>query len=270
MTTGGGLEASAFLIILPRTMIVMSNMLPSGHHYRFESITINPMYFAQVLEYEENCPSDPVEKYYFDYCVLKMDDPNVDDLLLPDLEYAVFLKKAVSIGRDASFNATIVCPVCGARYSHRITVPTDIKYTPIDPTFTRGFQIMLGGQPHAIKIPTMREFLSVFNNYRRVKKLTDMKLIKLIALFRDSGVYPSRYEDLVVHSTYNDISTLTMLSDLCYEQVAPIETFCPICNKGLSESEKKRGTVIGLDGLITNFFRTILENNRASEYKVLS
>ena len=250
-------------------MIVMTDMLPSGHQYRFDSITINPMYFAQVLEYEENCPTNPVEKYYFDYCVVKMDDPNVEELLLPDLEYAVFLKKAVSIGRDASFTASIVCPVCGAKYTHKITVPADIKYTPIDKIFTHGFQIMLGGSPHAIKIPTMKEFLAIFNNYRRVKKLTDMKLIKLIALFKDSGLYPSRYEDLVVHATYGDISTLTMLSDLCYEQVAPIETFCPICNKGLAETDKKRGTVIGLDGLITNFFRTILENNRASEYQVL-
>lgn len=250
-------------------MIVMTDMLPSGHRYKFESITINPMYFAQVLEYEENCPSDPVEKYYFDYCVLKMDDERVGDLLLPDMEYAVFLKKAVSIGRDACFNASIVCPVCGAKYAHKITVPGDIKYTPIDKAFTGGFHVMLGGQPHAVKIPTMKEFMSVFGNYRRVKKLTDMKLIKLIALFKDSRDYPSRYEDLVVHATYNDISTLTMLSDLCYEQVSPIETYCPICNKGLSETEKKRGTVIGLDGLITNFFRTILENNRASEYQVL-
>lgn len=251
-------------------MIVTTNMLPSGHHYRFESITINPMYFAQVLEYEENCPSDPVEKYYFDYCVLKMDDANVDELLLPDLEYAVFLKKAVSIGKDASFTASIVCPVCGAKYTHRINVPVDIKYTPVDPILVRGLQVMLGGQPHVIKIPTMKEFLNIFNNYRRVKKLSDMKLIKLIAMFKESGQYPSRYEDLVVHATYGDIATLTMLSEMCYEQVDPIETFCPICNKGLSGNEKKRGTVIGLDGLITNFFRTILENNRASEYKVLS
>lgn len=251
-------------------MIVMTSNLPSGHHYRFESITINPMYFAQVLEYEENCPSDPVEKYYFDYCVLKMDDPNVDELLLPDLEYAVFLKKAVSIGRDASFTASIVCPVCGAKYTHRIDVPHDVKYSPIESSIANGFQILMGGAPHAVRVPSMKEFLGVFNNYRRVKKLTDMKLIKLIALFKDSALYPSRYEDIVVHAQYDDIATLTMLSELFYEIVEPVETFCPICNKGVSGTEKKRGTVIGLDGLITNFFRTILENNRASQYKILS
>lgn len=247
----------------------MTDKLPSGHHYRFASVTVNPMYFAQVLEYEENCPTDPVEKYYFDYCVLKMDDPNVDDLLLPDMEYLVFLKKALSIGKDASFTATIVCPVCGSKYTHRITVPGDVKYKPIDPSLTGNFQVMIGGQAHVVKIPTVKEFLHVFSNYRKVKKLSDMKIIKLIALFKDSIRYPSRYEDIVVHSTHEDITTLIMLSELCYEQVDPIETFCPICNKGVAESEKKRGTVIGLDGLITNFFRLILENNRASEYQIL-
>jgi hypothetical protein len=248
----------------------MTSSLPSGCKYRFESITIKPMFFAQVLEYEENCPKDEVEKYYFDYCVVKGDDPNIDELLVPDMEYLVFLKKALTISREVTFSASLTCPECGAKYTHRINVPRDVHFASIDEKLITGMNIKVGNEFHKVRVPTMKEFLSVLSNYRRIKKLSDMKLIKLIALFKDASTYPNKYEQLVTEAVYEDLSAMVMLSELCYEVVDPVESFCPSCNKDVVETSKKRGTVIDLSGLITNFFRLIVENNRASEYQVLS
>lgn len=228
------------------------------------------MFFAQVLEYEENCPKDDVEKYYFDYCVVKEDDPNISELLVPDLEYVVFLKKALTISRETTFSASLTCPVCGAKYSHRISVPKDVKFQPLDDKVLSGINIKVGNEFHKVRVPTMKEFLTVLSNYRRIKKLSDMKLIKLIALFKDAITYPNKYERLVVEATYEDLSTVVMLSELCYEVVDPIVSYCPACNKDIIETSKKRGTVMDLSGLITSFFRLIVENNRASEYQILS
>lgn len=266
---GAGVVPSP-LIFQGTKMIIMTSQLPSGHKYRFESITVKPMFFAQVLEYEENCPKDDIEKYYFDYCVVKGDDPNVDELLVPDLEFVVFFKKALTIAREATFTASLTCPECGSKYSHRISVPKDVHYSPLDPKLVDGFGIKVGNEFHQVRIPTMREFLQVLGNYRRFRKLSDMKIIKLIALFKDATLYPNKYEELIVNAVYEDISSLVMLGELCYESVDPVVSYCPACNRDIVEPSKKRGTVIDLSGLITNFFRLIVENNRASDYQILS
>lgn len=250
-------------------MELLIQNLPSGADYKFDSIHIDAMTFAKVLEYIDNVPRDPVEKYYFDYCTLKSDDPNVSDLLLPDLEYCVFIKKVLSITRNSKFTTTVKCPVCGASITKEIRIPEDVHFSPIDERFLRGVNVEVGGKMHEVRVPTVTEFMSVFQNYRRLKRITDMKLIRLISLFRNVTNIPNYYESLVVNATYEDITILTMLSQLFYEIVDPVTTYCKDCNKGETDVTKMRGIEVGIDTLISDFFRDIILNNRVDESKII-
>ena len=76
------------------------------------SIRIKPMTFGQILEYLENCPDEkksPVEKYYFDYCLIKDDDMNINNLFLIDMEYVIYFKKALTIAEDLSYDSSTPC-----------------------------------------------------------------------------------------------------------------------------------------------------------------
>jgi hypothetical protein len=250
-------------------MELLTQHLPSGFQgYGFPGIHINPMNFAQVLEYLDNTPKSEVEKFYFDYCVVRMDDEHVDNLLLPDLDYVIYLKKVITISRSCNFTSTFECPECHATLQKQIKIPEDIQFQRVDPKFISGIQIEIGGRIEEVKVPTMQEFMAVFNTYRRIKKVSDMRLIKMIALFRNAPYYPNYYEDLVTKATYEDITMLTMLSQMYYDIVKPITIYCPECNKGV-EPENQRGITIEVESLIVDFFRDITLNNKIDESKIL-
>lgn len=250
-------------------MQLMTEYLPSGYEYPFASIKIMPMKFAEILEYVENVPKNEVDKFYFDYCVLKADDPNVDNLLLPDLEYVIFMKKAITLSKESSFIVTIDCPECHNKFRQRITIPNDVKYSRIDKQFINGIQVEVNGEIHSVKVPTVTEFMRVFSNYHRLKNITDMKIIKLIALFQSATVLPNKYENLVTQATYDDITLMTMLSQLFYEIVEPVKVYCPSCNREITNPNEKRGMVVEINSLITDFFRDVIINNGLTESKII-
>lgn len=247
--------------------LLIQNLPSGGYGYGFDAIKIQPMIYGQILEYLDNVPADSIEKFYFDYCLLKEDDPNIDQLLIPDFEFCRFYKKALTISKNVEYNTTITCRDCGTKFSHKVTLG-DIKFSSLDKSIIEGCSISLGGTEYGVKLPTMSEFFKVFNNYRRIKKTTDMRLIKLIAMFTDATRYPNAYEDLVIKAQYEDLVALTMLYDLYYELLEPITVYCPECNEGIEDPSKMRGMVVEIESLTANFFRDILINNRLDKSKV--
>lgn len=251
-------------------MQLFTENLPSGYSYDFVSLEIKPMTFAQILEYVENYPNGDLEKYYFDYCTLRMDDPDkVDKLLVPDLEYCIFLKKALSISKDTIITSTVECPHCKSKVQLKTDVQKDIHYSHIDQLYLNGCEVKLSdGNYHRIKIPTIMDFLMVFKNYRRNKKITDLKLIKIISLFEDATKYPMKYEDLVLNAKYEDITLFTMLSQIIYELVDPRVVKCPTCAAN-KDNTNDGGIVVEVTSLITDFFRDVLVNNGIDDSKIV-
>lgn len=288
-------------------MELLTQYLPNGEYYNFTSLNISPMKFAEILEYLEAVPSNQVEKLYLDYSILVKEEPKIDSLLLTDLDYVIFFKKGLTISKNLEFNTTAKCPVCGVPLNKKIKL-SDIKFNKIDPQFINGIEVELSGSFHLVKMPTVGKFLNIFSKYRRYKKVTDLKLIKLIALFEQSDMYLQKYEDLVINSTYEDITVLTTLMKLFYNSVEPLEAQCPTCIKSFEMTEihkkallneyletltddqrnsiteidkeiylinkieelkaKHGGMVLGIDSLITDFFRDILYNNKFVESKI--
>jgi len=275
-------------------MELLIQNLPSGKlDYKFNSIKIMPMNFAQILEYMENVPSNPVEKYYFDYKLVQADDPNVDELLLTDLDYVVFFKKGLTVSRNLEFKISTICPIDKTPLSTHVSL-SNIKFNKLDDTLLKGLNVKMNGQYHAVRMPTVAQFMKIFSKYRLYKKITDMKLIKLISLFEDTEMYHQKYETMVINAEYEDITLLASLDELYFNSVEPIITYCPECNNrfereklknlehllalGYKEdsneyqevlNSKERGIAVGMDSLIADFFRSVIENNRLTESQIV-
>lgn len=275
-------------------MELLVQHLPSGNpNYSFQSIRIKPMTFAQILEYMENVPSNEVEKFYFDYKVVLEDDPNIDNLLLCDLEYVVFFKKCLTISKDLDFKITATCPECGNLVSIGVKL-SEIKFNHLDPVLLNGLSVDFEGSYHAVRMPTVQQFMQIFSKYRLYKKVTDMRIIKLIALFEQTEIYLQKYETMVINATYQGVALLTMLDNLYYKVVEPLRGNCRECQSKfenlkllkleqleLSDNEEDKalykaisetkygGMAIGIDSLIANFFRDVVENNRLADAQVV-
>ena len=140
------------------------------------------MTFGQILEYLENCPDEkksPVEKYYFDYCLIKDDDMNINNLFLIDMEYVIYFKKALTIAEDLSYDSSTPCPKCGAPLNYHVSL-AGIQWNHMQPELYEGITVTFGGGAHKVRMPRVNEFFDVFKKYRVYKKITDMKIIKMI------------------------------------------------------------------------------------------
>jgi hypothetical protein len=277
---------------------ILTQDLPSGYNYPFTSIGIKPMKFGEILEYLELVPDkkkNPIENYYFNYCLIKDDDPNIGQLLLNDMEYILFMKKAITIADNLEYSSSYICPKCGNKIPYRVSL-AGVRWNKMDPDILGGLTINFSGQLMYVRLPKVDEFMNIFTNYRVYKKVTDMRIIKLIALFEQSQMYLQRVENLVVNATHKDIATLIMLEQLYYDFIDPIELHCDQCSKmyvpteqeifnakqqlGLKEDEElpmteiekiknsHGGIAIGLEDLVAEFFRDLIENNRPSQDEV--
>lgn len=267
---------------------ILTYTLPSGFNYPFPSINIKPMTFAEVLEYMENSPKNQLDKFYFDYCLISNEDPNIKSLLLIDMEYVIYMKKAITVSEDLKFQSSIKCPKCGAELKYQLML-SGINWNKMDPAALSGFELKFGGEKLRVRMPTTEQFINVYSKYRMYKRNTDIRIIRLVSLFEQSETYHNKIERLVVNATYADISKLFMLDGVFFDFVESLHLQCEECEKmytptdselynlrvqnGIPEDEdipvdlinelkrKNGGIEIGVEPLVSNFFRDISINN---------
>lgn len=281
-------------------MQLLTQDLPSGYNYGFTSIKLTPMNFAQILEYMENVPNDEVEKLYFDYCTVKNDDPNIDNLLFSDFEYIVFFKKGLTISKNLEFTTESKCPDCGSMLSVNFKL-SDIKFNKYNADTLDGLRVKFSDNVFTFRMPTVKQFMEVFSKYRFYRKVTDLRIIKLISLFKETEMYHQKVENLVVNATYDDVALLVMLESLYFRTVEPINATCEDCKKKYSrlrdikveelkstlpeegnpmrevilsdvkelESFKYGGVAIEISSLIANIFRDLIKNSGSIDSKIL-
>jgi len=113
-------------------------------------------------------------------------------------------------------------------------------------------------------MPTLKEFKKVLAYYVRLRKTTDIRLIRLISLIEEFDKKPNLVENSVLHAEKDDITKLAMLDMWYFERVEPITVVCEQCRKIQEEAgdfEKGGKTKIGLGDLIVSFLRDVISNN---------
>jgi len=221
------------------------------------------MCFPEVLEYEDNLPEDRLERYVYDINMLAKDDPNIQEVLLCDIDYLIFKKKLLSIGNSDKYRISIK-DNNNHVLEEDLYISKHIVFKPLEEKFLRGAVVTLAGREWNVGMPTLKEFKKVLAYYVRLRKTTDIRLIRLISLIEEFDKKPNLVENSVLHAEKDDITKLAMLDMWYFERVEPITVVCEQCRKIQEEAgdfEKGGKTKIGLGDLIVSFLRDVISNN---------
>lgn len=251
-------------------MNILTSQLPSGGFgYKFPSVSVSPMNFLEITKYLENLPSnDPLEKYLYDLNLLLKEDPLIMDCYLMDVDFLIFYKKLCTVSGELSYEIEVTCPECGKKIKKTISFEKDIHFKQVDPKIMNGAYIELGGHKYETIIPTVREFMKVFQTYLRFRSVQDLKMIKTIALVKDVDFQQNQVEADVLGAKHEDITLLLALRDLYYDRLEPITVYCPECNKG-KKTKERRGIAVSVESLTVDFFRDILKYSPIDGSKIL-
>lgn len=246
------------------------SLLPSGGYgYSFPSVRIKPLNFMEVCTYVNDITEtegDPLGKYLYDIRQLQKDDPNIKDMYVMDVDFLIFYKKLITVSDDLSYRVEVKCPNCDRKIKKTINFPDDIKVKPADEKIMNGSVITLGGNSYETIVPTIDQFMKVFNVYMRYKKVTDIKMIKTISLIKDFETQSNQVENDVLGAKHSDITLLMALRELYFDRIEPVQVKCLNCHK---EGEKGGVMAVSVDSLIVDFFRELFINSPIDGSKVL-
>lgn len=249
-------------------MIIRKDALPScWSEYEFSHIDIKPMGFLEILQYLENLPESPLDRFIYDYDMLLKDDSNIRGLLILDFDYVLHMKKGLTIAKDLVFDTTYNCPDCSKTNHIKVNL-SELQFHKLDSYLHKDVVVNLSGKDYGISVPTMEEFMAVASKYVKYKKVADIDVIKLISLFEEFESKPNEIERSVLNANYEDISVLKLLEELYFERIKPIETYCKHCSEKVQESERRLISV-GVDALTDNFLPRLIKNNPITEGKIL-
>lgn len=248
-------------------MEVLTSQLPSGGYgYEFPSLTIRPMTFMEICGYNENVPTDdPLAKYMYDIKVLLRDDPRILDCYIMDLDFLIFYKKLITVSGDLTYTLSISCPKCGELIKTKIDLNKDVHFNQIDPQIMDGAIIDLNGHRYDVQIPTVKSFMQVFETYLRYRKISDIKMIKTIAMIEGFDTKGNQIESDVLGAKHEDITLLLALRELYYDRLEPIQITCPRC----LEDGREASVAVSVETLTVDFFRDLCVNSPIDGTKIL-
>lgn len=249
-------------------MDIPVSQLPSGGYgYSFPSVRIKPLNFVEIVSYMDNYPKDDaMGKYLYDLNELIKDDENIKNCYIMDVDFLMFYKKLCTVSEDLSYQIEIKCPHCGRSVKKTISFENDIHFKQIDEKIMNGAKIELGGHNYDTIIPTVNDFMKVFNVYLRYRKVTDIKMIKTIALMKNFDIQANQIEQDVLNATHGDITLLMALRELYYDRLETINLICTNCAK----ENRERGVVaVSVESLIADFFRDLFINSPIDATKIV-
>jgi len=250
-------------------MDILTSQLPSGGvGYSFPSVSVSPMNFVDICNYIDNVPKDPLDKYLYDIRCLIKEDEKIKECYVMDVDFLIFYKKLCTVSGNLSYQLSIKCPVCGHEIKKTISFDKDIHFKQVDSRIMNGARVELNGHVYDTIVPTINDFMKVFDVYLRYRKVTDLKMIKTISLIKDYNIQGNQIEDDILGAKHSDITLLLALQELYFDQLEPIQVYCSQCNKGLKKGER-RSVAVSVDSLIVDFFRDLSINSPIDGSKII-
>lgn len=239
--------------------------LPLKFKYKMPSVEIKPFTYKSLLDYLEGMPSNPDDLYMYDLTWILRDDTNCQNLLLPDAEYLVFLKKAISIDGSLNFRTEVKCPHCGHMNTFSVS-GQDLKFTrPTDEVLYNGVWMELTTGTYLCKLPTVAKVMKVLEITRTYGTTKHMDLVKSIAMVNEQELNPMQVEMSILGAGSDDIATILTVYDMLYKSLLPIEQNC---RNEECDLHKRRGMSIEIHSLIGNVFRSILLTKPVNRDKI--
>lgn len=247
--------------------IVSTESLPLKYKYPFTDIGVTPFTYKSLLDYLEGMPSNPSDLYLYDLTWLVRDDQRFMELLIPDAEYLVFLKKAISIDSDLNFLTEVTCPICGKL--NKISIKgTDLSFSrPAEAIIYDGITMELMSGTLLCKLPTVKQLLTTLelcNTYGVTKHL---ELIKSLAMVNERQLNPMQVESMILNASREDVVTIYNVYNLLYKSLQPLSHACE--NKECElHNINNGGMSIEINALIGNVFRTLLFSKPVNRDKI--
>lgn len=250
-------------------MLIPSSQLPSKGLFTKDKVNIDiyPLTFKQLLDYMETPEVTPIGKLRKDLKVLSSMGVDLNKVSLLDMDYLIFMYKAITIKDNVKFNSSSTCAYCGGAIDFSFKM-TDISFQSFDEEDNRiPTQINLSNDEEEkimmeIRIPTIAEYLKIVEEVLSMSPDIKLAQIRLYSLFAEWETNPMKIVNLINNATRRAAGNLLFLDHACFGRVEPIEFLCGHCG---------RNTESGIDilGITENFFSDFLRNNGPDESQVL-
>jgi hypothetical protein len=243
--------------------ISLSNFpLGEAAKYPFDYIEVTPLNFQELVYhlryYPEN--NNEYQKFITHYSTLKIKVSHAQDLMLPDLYYAMFLLYGLSINQDLEVRINYTCNSCDAPNTCSIS-PSDIRIIKYEEPC---FDVSLSQGTLRFCFPTGKHIETYLPKLmaRGRSRYYDLDTSLLIISAETYLRNPYETEMLIAGATHSDALKLMNLLRHMQGPVQPHEAKCRTC-----------GMVNVIDYFYTfreDFFRIFFENNGITETQDVS
>ena len=242
-------------------MIISNANLPSqGKFSKYKSnLEILPFTFRQLVQYTSHPEPDEVAQYKKDIEYLHKNGVNLEHVSLLDLDYLIFMQKAISISEDVKFSSSTI-DENGDNINFEFNI-SQITFKNFD-DFKIPSKVTLDNLDYKIMIPSVSQFVDNLDRYMQYNQEVDLSIIKLLSVFKDYSKSPYDLEKVIMNSRSGgpDAATLFYLDSYIFDRVNEIE---------VKRSNKDSLSVsIDITKLTKDFFRLYLILNKPTEHQV--
>lgn len=239
-------------------MIVYTRDFPSqGYGCEITDLTLSPLNYKQLMDYVNNDELTPVRNYMKDVDLLLSMDAKAEDALVIDLDYILYLLKALTISEEMYFDYSYRCECCKKRHTGKIGSQS-LVFREIDKNYLDLVSIELNGTLLPFKLATVGDFKKFIGKLPRNMESIDIKILKLASMFWDGITPTGKVVDLFLKAQGNEIKMVAYLKAAYLDTIKPLTLKC----------EKGGETVVTLNEVTADLFRLVLQNGRLDPTKI--
>lgn len=231
--------------------------MPSKGLFTDSPFNLTPMRFDELIDYVETPEKDDIGSYKKDIEKLFLKrNVDLDSYSVVDLDYLLYMTKAVTINEDLKFNVGLTCS-----HDHSNTYVlsiSDIRSLDFEDANKIPVYIELDGTQHPISVPTIGKFYKVLTDLSRFGS-TSLTTIRLASLFERYDSNPNEVVELINSANGDDPIALMHIENLIFGRLDDYRYKCKEC--GSEEGAD-------LTNIVRNFFRLYIENRGLDRNKI--
>jgi hypothetical protein len=211
-------------------MILTKSDLPSQGFFSVaedNTIEIKPLTFGELIRYLGDPQLDKIREYIRALNFLINKDPRIGQVNILDADYLIYLFKAVSSSKGASFSVSAVCTKCKSNLSTQVKA----KNLFVNKITNEGLtidSINLANQDIKIRYITINEFINFISRLDLLgNNDLPIDVIKLASMLEVDS--PNKALSYITEASLDDISLISYLDSLWFHTVQPIKLNCHNC-----------------------------------------